>query len=80
MKAFNAGSKSIARAALGTAFGSEYATAVQTDAAGMALVLQDFLEAHTEDNLGAAEYSRRIGRGNLQAYAATMRARAARGW
>ena len=80
MGTFAPGSRSIARAALGTAFGSEYPAAVAADAAGMELVTQDFLEARTDDGVNSIEYARRIGRGNLQAYAATMRARAARGW
>ena len=45
---------------------------------GTAVVIEDFLDASIEDNIGAREYQRRIGAGNLQAYADTLLAGKAR--
>jgi hypothetical protein len=52
---------------------------VKLDAEGRKLVAQDFLEA-SEHEVTAREYARRIGAGNLEAYAATMKVRFRLGW
>ena len=45
---------------------------------GTAVIIEDFLDASMEDNISAREYQRRIGEGNLQAYADTLLAGKAR--
>lgn len=62
-----------ASAALAGTFGMEYAVLREDDAR---LVRIDFLEA----GIASSEYARRIGAGNLQAYADTMQARFRHGW
>lgn len=58
------------RAALGTVFGSEWITLSDADRDNVA---QDFADAVREDGADALEYRRRIGAGNLQAYAEVIR-------
>ena len=57
-------------AALQIAAGSEFLALTRADQDNVAA---DFAAALAEDNCGALEYMRRIGRGNLQAYADCLR-------
>ena len=57
-------------AALQTAAGAEYLKLSRED---QARVAADFAAALAEDNCSAIEYARRIGTGNLQAYADCLR-------
>ena len=59
-------------AALQTVAGSELLALSRADQDNVAA---DFAAALAEDNCGAVEYMRRIGSGNLQAYANCLRAR-----
>jgi len=77
MKEFDAKKKSLAETALQFMFAKEWPT---LDDEGRRLVVQDFLEVHTEDKVSGAEYLRRIGIGNLADYANCMKARLLRGW
>ena len=61
---------------LGEAWGQEFESLSRDDAV---LVARDYLDA-VEGDCDSAEYRRRIGRGNLQAYADCMQVRAKRGW
>lgn len=60
------------RAALETAGQSEFLALSRADQHN---ILRDFADALVEDNCGAIEYLRRIGAGNLQAYADCIRPR-----
>ena len=62
---------------LAQVFGADWGKLPDEDAR---LVCVDFLDAANGEGLGAREYARRIGSGNLQAYADTMQARARKGW
>ena len=55
---------------LAQVFGDEWPAISRADAE---LVCADYLCAVDEDNCGAREYQRRIGRGNLQSYADCLR-------
>ena len=77
MKDFGAVMRGLADAALENVFNAEW---IKLSSADAKLVRQDFLEASEENRIGASEYSRRIGKGNLQSYADTMQARFRKGW
>lgn len=72
-KQFSPQQKELAKEALDAFFLSEYCL---LDNEGKMLIVQDFLEA----DVSIMEYHRRIGAGNLEAYAQTLKARLVRGW
>lgn len=72
MKEFTRKETELGETALRFMFAKEWPT---LDDEGRRLVVQDFLEVHTEDKVDGAEYVRRIGLGNLASYADCMKAR-----
>jgi len=76
MQDFGAVLRGMGHNALEIVFNAEWIGLSESDAR---LVLQDFLEA-SQEGVTANQYARRIGRGNLQAYADTMQARFRNGW
>lgn len=65
----------ICDAFLEVAFGREW---IDLDLEGRRLVMADFVDASESEELSVSEYWRRIGRGNLEAYADCLKAGATR--
>ena len=77
MKQFGAIMHGHAGGILEQVFAGDY---IHLSAHDQRLIRQDFMETSDEIGIGAREYARRIGAGNLQAYADVMRVRERNGW
>jgi hypothetical protein len=80
MKDFGPIMRGLADCSLRSVFAAEW---VKLDEEGQRLVRQDFLETNdcpAGEGVSVFAYFRRIGEGNLESYAATMKARLRCGW